>query len=228
MEQIDRFKFEKRIDFFFVSKRKCFSFRSFRNRLMKFLFDIRFGSFFYSNADENVDLNENSSCWLLIEAILVRCFPQNLIVYDHHWSSMWVLLSRREKFIVNSLSSSRNESIQLDSFSILNVCSLKNDENLSFAICDDFIRTTKNILIAKHCTKIDPLVLLLISTVQDAFKLNEYEITLTEKNFFQLRTKLNASLKRKLQSLGSDAMISNNGDHCVNFLVKIFSQISWW
>ena len=121
---------------------------------------------------------------------------------------------------------SRNESIQLDRFSVLNVVSWKNGENLSFAICDDFIRTNKNVLIAKHCTTINPLVLLLFTAAQEPLKLNEYEITLAEKNLFQLRTKINACLKRKLQSLGNDAMVSNNGCHCVNLLVKIFSQIS--
>ena len=35
--------------------------------------------------DENIDLNENSSCWPFIQAILIRCLPQNLITYDQQW-----------------------------------------------------------------------------------------------------------------------------------------------
>jgi hypothetical protein len=54
---------------------------------MEFLININFSNFFYSNNEENINLNENSSCWPLIQAILVRCLPQNLITYDQQWLS---------------------------------------------------------------------------------------------------------------------------------------------
>jgi hypothetical protein len=57
----------------------------YRKWLMNFLININFSNFFYSNPEENLDLNENSSCWLLIQAILVRCLPQNLLTYDQQW-----------------------------------------------------------------------------------------------------------------------------------------------
>lgn len=53
---------------------------------MDFLININFVNFFYSNPQENINLNENSSCWSLIQAILVRCLPQNLITSnDQQW-----------------------------------------------------------------------------------------------------------------------------------------------
>jgi hypothetical protein len=58
-----------------------------RKWLIEFLININFSNFFYSNNQENIDLNENSSCWPLIQAILVRCLPQNLITYDQQWLS---------------------------------------------------------------------------------------------------------------------------------------------
>lgn len=120
---------------------------------------------------------------------------------------------------------SRNEPVQLDHRSLLNMHYWKNETNLSFAICDDFIRTNKNVLIGKYCTQINPVVLLLFGTAQDSLKLNEYEMTLSEKPLSQLRTKINACLKRKLQSLGGDSN-TNTDYHCINLLVKMFTQIS--
>lgn len=58
---------------------------SFRTRLTHFLVNINFAHFFYSNMGDNIDLNENASCWSLIEAILVRCLPQNLLIFDQQW-----------------------------------------------------------------------------------------------------------------------------------------------
>jgi hypothetical protein len=52
---------------------------------MNFLININFANFFYSKNEENIDLNENSSCWPFIQAILIRCLPQNLITYDQQW-----------------------------------------------------------------------------------------------------------------------------------------------
>ena len=57
----------------------------FRTRLTHFLVNINFAHFFYFNMGENIDLNENASCWPLIEAILVRCLPQNLLIFDQQW-----------------------------------------------------------------------------------------------------------------------------------------------
>jgi len=53
-----------------------------RKWLINFLININFSKFFYK---ENINLNENSSCWPLIQGILVRCLPQNLITYDQQW-----------------------------------------------------------------------------------------------------------------------------------------------
>ncbi len=52
---------------------------------MNFLININFSCFFYSNTEEKIDLNENASCWPLIQGILIRCLPQNLITYDQQW-----------------------------------------------------------------------------------------------------------------------------------------------
>lgn len=57
----------------------------FKKWLMDFLININFSNFFYSNTEESINLNENSTCFSLIQAILVRCLPQNLITYDQQW-----------------------------------------------------------------------------------------------------------------------------------------------
>ena len=76
--------------------------RAFRQWLTAFLININYSYFFYSTAQEHMDLNENSSCWLLIQAILVRCLPQNLIVHDQQWLSTWVW--RESRITSNALS----------------------------------------------------------------------------------------------------------------------------
>jgi hypothetical protein len=99
-----------------------------------------------------------------------------------------------------------------------------NNEHLSFAICDDLIRTNKSILIGKYCTIIHPIVLLLFGTMNESLTFNQYEISLTDKTLLQLRTKVCAYVKRKLQSLGCDNTVSND-DQSVNLLVNLFSSL---
>ena len=68
------------------------------------------------------------------------------------------------------------------------------------------------------------MVVLLSGSIHEPLKLNEYEIHSSEKNLVQLRMKLNACLRRKLQSLGGDDPTSNDYQS-VNLLVKILSTI---
>ncbi|CAF3384173.1 unnamed protein product [Rotaria sp. Silwood1] len=180
----------------------------FKKSIIDFLININFSNFFYSNNDEIIDLNENSSCWPLIQAILVRCLPQNLLIYDQQWLS------------------NRNESVIFDQSSILYNIQWNEQEKIRFAICDDLIRSIKGFFIGKYCTLIEDIILLFFGTINDTLKLNDYQIILSDNNnnLFKLRTKLNACIKRKLQSLGCDNDTTNDY-HSFNLLVKIFSSI---
>ncbi len=119
---------------------------------------------------------------------------------------------------------SRNELVTLDRSSILNNIQWTEQTNIHFAICDDLIRSTKGLFIGKSCTIIEQIVLLFFGTINDSFKLNDYQIILSDTNLFKLRTKLNACIRRKLQSLGCDDDTTNDY-HSFNLLVKIFSNI---
>ena len=68
------------------------------------------------------------------------------------------------------------------------------------------------------------MVLVLFGSIHEPLKLNDYEINTSDKSLVQLRMKLNACLRRKLQSLGGDYPASND-DHAVHLLVKILSNI---
>ncbi len=113
---------------------------------------------------------------------------------------------------------SRNELVILDQSSILNHIQWNEQEKIHFAICDDLIRSTKGLFIGKYCTLIEQIVFLFFGTI------NDYQLILSDNNLLKLRTKLNACIKRKLQSLGCDNMITNDY-HSFNLLVKIFSNI---
>jgi len=113
---------------------------------------------------------------------------------------------------------SRNELVTLDRSSILNKIQWTEQTNIHFAICDDLIRSTKGLFIGKSCTIIEQIVLLFFGTI------NDYQIILSDNNLFKLRTKLNACIRRKLQSLGCDDDTTNDY-HSFNLLVKIFSNI---
>ena len=119
----------------------------------------------------------------------------------------------------------RNETVEIDRSSIVYRSSLISEKTISFAVCDDLLRTNQGHPIGKFVTLIDPIVLLFFATTQETLKLNEYEINFSNEILVQLRTKLNACLKRKLQSLGFDSSMSNNS-HSVQLLVKIFSNRS--
>jgi hypothetical protein len=112
---------------------------------------------------------------------------------------------------------SRNELVTPDRLSILNPIQWNKEQKIHFAICDDLIRSTKGLFIGKYCTLIEEIVLLFFGTI------NDYEINLSNKNLLKLRTKLNACIKRKLQSLGcyND---TKNDYHSFNLLVNIFSN----
>ncbi|CAF3326176.1 unnamed protein product [Rotaria socialis] len=197
-----QFCINQNIKYFRMKQIDCF-----KKSIIDYLINIKFSKFFYSNNDENIDLNENSSCWPLMQAILVCCLPQNLISYDQQWLS------------------SRNELVTLDQSSILNHVQWNERDKIRFAICDDIIRSTKGLFIGKYCTLIEDIVLLFFGTINDALKLNDYQIVLSDNNLFKLRTKLNACIKRKLQSLGCDNDTTNDY-HSFNLLVKIFSNIN--
>lgn len=96
---------------------------------------------------------------------------------------------------------------------------MNSQEKIHFAICDDLIRSPKGLFIGKYCTIIDQIVFLFFGTI------NEYELILSDKNFLKLRTKLNANIKRKLQSLGCDH-VSTNDSYSFNILVQMFSNIN--
>ena len=119
---------------------------------------------------------------------------------------------------------SRNELVILDQSSILNTISWIEQDKIHFAICDDLIRTRKGLFLSKYCTLIDEIVLLFFGIINDTMKLNDYQIILSDKNLFKLRTKLNACIRRKLQSLGCDNDRTNDY-HSFNLLIKIFSNI---
>ncbi|CAF0945614.1 unnamed protein product [Adineta steineri] len=178
----------------------------FKKWLINFLININFSKFFYSNNEEHINLNENASCWPLIQAILVRCLPQNFITHDQKWLT------------------NRNELVSLDRISILNNISWNEHDQIYFAVCDDLIRSNKGLFVSKSCTIIEQIVLLFFGTINDTLKLNDYEIILTDNNLYKLRTKLNACIRRKLQSLGCDNDTTNDY-HSFNLLVKIFSNI---
>ncbi len=55
--------------------------------------------------------------------------------------------------------------------------------------------------------------------------MNSYEFIFSDNNLLKLRTKLNACIKRKLQSLGCDHNITNDY-HSFNILVNILSNIN--
>ncbi|CAF0814360.1 unnamed protein product [Adineta ricciae] len=177
----------------------------FQKWLSSFLININFAKFFYPTHDGVLDLNSNASCWPLIQAILVRCLPQNLITYDQKWFT------------------NRNELVQLDPISVLNNMQLK-EESIVFTICDDLIRSNKGLFVGKCCSMVNQVVLLFFGTMNETLKLNDYQMILSDRNFFKLRTKLNACIRRKLQSLGC---IDDTTDdyHSFDLLVKIFSNL---
>lgn len=113
------------------------------------------------------------------------------------------------------LNSSRNELVIFDPSSILNDIE---QSKLHFAICDDLIRSIKGLFIGQYCTLIDDIVFLFFGTI------NDYQLILSEQNLLKLRTKLNACLRRKLQSLGCDQLTTNDY-YAFNLLVKIFSSM---
>ncbi|CAF0759451.1 unnamed protein product [Rotaria sordida] len=204
-QSIDKKQFciNHNIKYFRMKQIDCF-----KKSIIDFLRNINFSNFFYSNNNENIDLNENSSCWPLIQAILVRCLPQNLLIYDQQWLS------------------NRNELVIFDQSSILNNIQWNEQEKIRYVICDDLIRSTKGLFLGKYCTLIEDIVLLFFGTINDTLKLNDYQIILTDNNnnLFKLRTKLNACIKRKLQSLGCDNDTTNDY-HSFDLLVQIFSNI---
>jgi hypothetical protein len=110
---------------------------------------------------------------------------------------------------------SRNELVIFDPSSILNHIE---QAKVHFAICDDLIRSTKGLFVGQYCTLIEDIVFLFFGTI------NDYQLILSEQNLLKLRTKLNACLRRKLQSLGCDQLTTNDY-HSFNLLVKIFSNM---
>jgi hypothetical protein len=113
---------------------------------------------------------------------------------------------------------SRNELVILDQSSILNDIQWIEQDKIHFGICDDLIRSPKGLFIGKYCTIIEEIVFLFFGTI------NDYQLILSDNNLLKLRTKLNACLRRKLQSLGCDHMTTNDY-YSFNLLVKIFSNI---
>lgn len=170
---------------------------SFKKFVTHFLNHINFSKYFYAN--ESVDLNENSACWPLVQAILVRCLPQNLLIYDQHWLT------------------ARNELVNFDSNSILTRLHLSNETRLHFAICDQLIRSNKGLFLSQYSSVIDDIVLILFGFIHD------YELILSEKNLLKLRTKFQAYFKQKLQLLGCDQLTKNQHD-LMNILVRIVSS----
>ena len=130
-----------------------------------------------------------------------------------------------EPFFVTNIPFSRNELVILDQSSVLNNIPLNECNRIHFAICDDLLRTSKGLFVSKYCTVIDEIVLLFFGNLNDTLKLNDYQIILSEKNLFQLRTKLNACIRRKLQSLGCDNDRTNDY-YSFDLLIKIFSNIN--
>lgn len=80
--------------------------------MTKFVEGKNYAHYFVSNSSEKIDLNENCRCWFLVEAILVRCLPQNLIIHDERWFTTLVFFfatKRKEKtfFLFFSFSSQK-------------------------------------------------------------------------------------------------------------------------
>ena len=120
---------------------------------------------------------------------------------------------------------SRNEFIVLDRLSILNSITWNRDESIQFAVCDDLVRSTKGLFVGQYCTLIEQIVLFFFGTMNDTLALNGYQMNLSDHNLSKLRTKLNACLRRKLQSLGCDAQTGSDS-YAIDLLIKIFSSIS--
>ena len=113
---------------------------------------------------------------------------------------------------------SRNELVVFDRLSILN--GLQSHEPIPhhFAICDDLLRSNKGLFFGQYCTLIGESVFLFFGNIDD------YQLSLSDPNLLKLRTKLNACLRRKLQSLGCDQLTNEDCYHSFHLLVKIFSN----
>jgi len=110
--------------------------------------------------------------------------------------------------------------VNFDSNSILTRLYLSNESKLHFAICDQLIHSSKGLFISQYSSLIDDIVLILFGFIHD------YETILIDnnnKNLLKLRTKFQACLKRKLQSLGCDELTKNQYD-LMNLLVRIVSS----
>lgn len=112
---------------------------------------------------------------------------------------------------------SRNELLVFDRLSILNSLQMSGQDASHFAICDDLIRSNKGLFLGQYSTLIEDVVFLFFGNIDD------YQLILSDSNLLKLRTKLNACLRRKLQSLGCD-QLNTNDYHSFDLLVKIFSN----